>query len=204
MYAERLLAPLAANPWRAPTPLTVGPGLVGTPDRPLLACATAASVVQTTRGAYRLDALEPDMSLPTRGGAVVRVQNTEAIHFSRMELHQKPQLAPIRFDPGSLPGQLHDVAVLLSPDCPVFNTPDPDTALGATFPASAYCNGATIRHVIPDEGIDYVQLRLSGPCEICIGGLWVRTEGQSDVPTAYPVTATSRYSDQRVFTPLKD
>jgi len=176
MYPELHQAPSTTNPWRALPACATDTDADPAPARPLLACATG-SVLRGTEGACRLDALQPGAALVSRSGAVVHLRRTETLHISRLDLHRCPQLAPIRFDPGTLPGQVGDLAVLLSPDCPVFTAPDPNSALGGAFPAAAFCNGATVRHVIPDGGIDYVRICLSEPAEICIGGLWVRMQG---------------------------
>ncbi len=167
-------------------------------ERPLLSLV-AEAVVQTPDGPCRVDSLIPGACLTTRSGAQVTLLSATSLHLSRMELHQQPRLAPIRFDPGTLPGQADDVALLLAPDLPVFFDPAPGVALAGSFPAEAFCNGGTVRPVVPEDGVHYIRLDLSATADIRVSGVWVQSSGDRAIAVQAPSAPVDVPAESRVF-----
>lgn len=143
----------------------------------------ATSLIRTTLGLRMAKDLSVGDHLYTRSGTPQPLTRIDHIKITTCGIHDDAALAPVRFDPGALPGMSGDTAILLSPDCPVSMAADAtDTR---QFPARAHCNGGMIRRVIPDAGIHYIRLGFQTPQDICLGGLWV-TQDADATPWAMP------------------
>lgn len=170
-----------------------------TPARPHQSFA-ADTPIQTRDGVQRVDALAVGDRVLTRSGEYAQIEHIDRIHLSRQQLLDAPEIAPIRFDPGALPGMSDGPAMLLSPDLPIEWTPEPNTT--TSHPARAFCDGGLIRCVIPDEGIDYIRLHFKQAQRLCVGGLWVELDRTKRHGRARPVPAPTLVHDTRVFRPL--
>jgi len=97
--------------------------------------------------------------------------------YSAEALQEAPHLAPIRFDEGALPGL--ETSLLLSPQHRVLHcSAVAQLYFGAPevlLPAKGLVNGATIRAVIPADGITYVHIMCASHQIVQVGGLWAET-----------------------------
>lgn len=197
MQSHRTVAQPFAAPFPPPT-VDPAPDAMQEPARQSLADST---LVQTTKGLATLGSLGAGQRLLTRSGTFEHVTAIGRTHLTRRQLQDNPELAPIRFDPGALPGMLEDVATLVSPDCPVAWSASPRG--GGRYPARAFCDGGLIRSVIPDDGITYVRVHFATAQEIRAGGIWVHLapEDQKIIPMACPVPRPD--NEIRMFRPLR-
>lgn len=199
---EALPPQITARPVNKNTPIDPPPAA-----GPHLMAFEAATPIQTPSGVRRVDALCAGDWVLTRSGTSVPILSIDTIHLTAKQLHEAPNSAPIRFDPGALPDMPEAEAVLLAPDLPITWSPEPGTAIGAHYPARAFCDGGLIRWVIPAEGVRYIRLHLADPQQICAGGIWVvlnetQETDRSIAHVPVPVPAPSRRNDIRVFRPL--
>lgn len=158
--------------------------------------------VQTSNGLVALGSLSVGQRLMTRAGTLEPITGIERIHFTKRQLQHTPDLAPIRFDPGALPGMEEEgVATLVSPDCIISWSASPLS--NGRYPARAFRDGGLIRSVIPEEGITYIQLCFATTLEIRAGGIWVHLAPgeQTILSTACPVQNPD--NETRVFRPLR-
>lgn len=161
----------------------------------------AATLVQTPKGVARIDRLAAGDRVLTRSGAFEPVTQIDHFHLTNRELHDTPDAAPIRFDPGALPGVPDGPAILISPDCAISWGQGPD---GAThFPARAFCDGGLIRWVIPEGGIHYIRLHFETAQQLYIGGLWVSLDQASDAPHETNAAIPVLVHDSCVFRPIR-
>ncbi len=166
----------------------------------------ASTPIQTPDGIRLISALTPGDLVSTRGGGTARVMSIDSLHLSVDDLHRCPDAAPIRFDPNTLPGMANDVALLVSGNLPV-HVPPPAGGLESItgnnqFPAKAFCDGGSIRAVIPEEGIRYVNLHLDGTHQICAAGVWVEADASVPITHLPRTPSQSRVRDIGGFHPL--
>lgn len=161
----------------------------------------AATPVQTASGMQRLDALVVGQRVLTRSGAFEPITRIDCLTLTKRQLLDNPDIAPIRFDPGALPGMPNERATLISPDCPIAWT---DGQTGSDrFPARAFCDGGLIRWVMPDEGIHYIQLFFATTQQIDVGGVWVELYAGERAPCATPTHVPKPVNEIRMFRPLQ-
>lgn len=160
----------------------------------------AATPVQTASGVQRLDALIVGQRVLTRAGTLNPITRIEHLTLTKRQLHDNPDIAPIRFDPGALPGMPDETATLISPDCPIAWA---DGATGSDkFPARAFCDGGLIRWVMPDEGIHYIQVFFATTQQIDVGGIWVELTAGDRMPCAAVTPVPKPATEIRMFRPL--
>lgn len=162
----------------------------------------AATPVYTPKGVERIDALAVGQRVLTRSGAFEPIIQIDHLHLTNRQLRDTPEAAPIRFDPGALPGMPDGPAILVSSDCPITWAEGPQCA--DRFPARAFCDGGLIRWVIPEDGIHYVRLHFEQTQQLCVGGLWVELDRKPETRCNTNVLAPRLVHDSRVFRPLRD
>lgn len=162
----------------------------------------AATPVQTPRGICRLDDVRIEDHVQTHSGAFVKVTETDIWTITQQELHDTPEIAPIRFDPGALPDMSADRAILVSPDLPIHWNADDADGLGPCYPARAFSDGGLIRKVIPEGGITYIRLYLARPEQLCLAGLWCTLHSDTPGSVLASVPGQKHPWDKRVFRPL--
>lgn len=162
----------------------------------------AATPVYTPKGVERIDALTVGQRVLTRSGAFEQITQIDHHRLTNRQLHDMPDAAPIRFDPGALPGMPDGPAILVSSDCPIAWAEGPQGT--DHFPARAFCDGGLIRWVIPEDGIHYIRLHFEQSQQLCIGGLWVELTRESETRSGVNALAPTLVRDSRVFRPLRD
>lgn len=161
----------------------------------------AETPVQTSAGVQRLTALKVGDHVMTRSGTLQPITRIDHTVFTKRQLQTMPEAAPIRFDPGALPGLPEDIETLVSPDCPIAWSEN-DAKL-ERFPAHAFCDGGLIRSVIPDEGIHYIRLQFATAHQICVGGIWIELSPDDTKVVEFPQRAPKLIHEIRVFRPLR-
>lgn len=163
---------------------------------------SAQAEIATQGGPKAATSLRPGDRLATRDGGTVSVV---AVHLHRVtpeDLLHSSRNAPIRIEPGALPGVDLLGAQLLAPDQHVL-LDDPSLPTGPCLvPARALCTGGAIRRVLPEDGVIYVELTVEAPHLINAGGLWVEVGDVQDAPRHGTRPAQVCLDDTRVFTPL--
>lgn len=162
----------------------------------------AATPVQTDHGMKRMDALSVGDRVLTRSGAFAPIAAIDRVALTKNQLHDAPDVAPIRFDPGALPDMPDGPATLLSPDCAVAWSTDAHNT--TTFPARAFCDGGLIRRVIPSEGVTYIRLHFDAAQEICAGGIWVALDRVACACDQSTLPGPALVHDACVFRPLRE
>lgn len=172
-------------------------------------CATIP--LQTRTGPQAAGTLKAGQQIRTRDNTFATITQVERTHLTRLELHDAPASAPIRFEPGALPGMENSAAVLLSPDCIIFwidTVAEAGLNIGPAaimprFPAKAFCDGGLIRRVIPDDGITYVRLHFDAAHQICTGGLCVSFAPEGDAILEEASLAPPKLVHEiRIFRPI--
>lgn len=188
MQLHQEFQPFAANTGRRPSsdideaqPQDVLPDPIG---------FEASTPIKTPSGTVQIGDLRVGDIVTTHTGRTARIACIDRRHLSAAALHASPDAAPIRFEAGALPGMTEEISLLLSGDLPVtvpavINGAETDATSLTQFPAKAFCDGGLIRHVIPEDGVHYVNLRLDGTHQICAAGIWV--EADASCPNALPV-----------------
>lgn len=166
----------------------------------------ATTPILTPNGTTQANKLEVGDHVNTRNGGTARILSIDHFNLSAANLRQRPETAPIRFDPSALPGMSDDTALLISAELPIQIPVLTTGAGGATdarlfsqFPAKAFCDGGPIRVVIPEDGVRYINLHLEGAHEICAAGLWIDVESTCPVKLATKVPPQLRSSDRCEF-----
>ncbi|GAB5449192.1 Hint domain-containing protein [Gymnodinialimonas sp.] len=161
----------------------------------------APTLIQTPGGKQRLDTLEVGQHVLTRASAFAQITGIDHTRFTKRDLQDNPDFAPIRFDAGALPGVPEDGAALVSPDCLINWAEDPDGI--DRFAANSFCDGGLIRRVIPEDGIHYIRLHFEGPQQLCIGGIWVELGPDTCPALDMPRRAPKLVQEIRIFRPLR-
>ncbi|OAN69453.1 hypothetical protein A8B78_21515 [Jannaschia sp. EhC01] len=161
----------------------------------------ADTLIETATGMRPLQNLTVGEKVMTRAGTFQPITGIIHTHFTTSQLQDTPDLAPIRFDPGALPGMPEDTATLVSPDCPIA------WAEGANgidhFPARAFCDGGLIRRVIPEDGIHYIRLLFATPQEICAGNIWLELSREDRSDAGRSCRVPKLVQEIRVFRPMR-
>lgn len=183
------------------------PSEINLRDQPLTAqlpqqSLDAATPVHTPTGVERVDALVVGHRVLTRSGAYAAITQIEHLHLSNRQLHDTPEAAPVRFDPGALPGIPDGPAILVSSDCPISWAEAPNDI--DRFPARAFCDGGLIRCVLPEDGIHYIRLYFEQTQQLCVGGLWIEINQKTEARNNARGLAPRLVHDSRVFRPLRD
>lgn len=171
----------------------------------------ASTPIRTPSGITQVGALAAGDLVTTHTGRAVRIVSVNRRHLSAAELHNRPDDAPIRFDPAALPGMLDGITLLLSGDLPMTvpamaNGPDGsegDAPQISQFPARAFCDGGLIRRVIPEEGVHYVKLCLEGTHQICAAGLWVEADACCQINRPATIPSQWHGRDTCEFRPIR-
>lgn len=160
----------------------------------------AQTPIQTEHGFQALSELSLGQRVLTRLGTLEPITEIEHFHFTKRQLHDMPEATPVRFDPDALPSMTDTSAVLISADCPVSWTEDPNSL--TRFPAKAFCDGGLIRRVIPEEGIHFIRLHLATTQQICAGGIWVELDVDGATNVVFDVHVPKQDQDIRTFRPI--
>ncbi|UWQ95010.1 Hint domain-containing protein [Rhodobacteraceae bacterium M385] len=160
----------------------------------------AQTPIQTEQGFQALSELSVGQRVLTRLGTLEPITEIEHFHFTKRQLHDMPEAAPVRFDPNALPSMTETSAILISADCPVSWAEDPNSL--TRFPAKAFCDGGLIRRVIPEEGIHFIRLHLPAAQQICAGGIWVELDADRTSEVAFDVHVPQLVQDIRIFRPI--
>ncbi len=153
--------------------------------------------IKTERGFVFARGLTSGDRVIFEDGRTAKVTEVMQTSFSADTLRDHPELAPIRFDAGSLGAARPSRAVLFSPECRIGigdATGDTDAAMiSARVPARQFINGSTIRRVIPEDGIRYVMVGLDDGGFIRVEGLYFSTRSKRRhlLPMAPPLSALS-------------
>ncbi|ABD54014.1 Hint domain-containing protein [Jannaschia sp. CCS1] len=182
-----------APPQMGTLPFPIAAQEAGPASAPPHRALDAGTLVRTPLGVQPVKSLSVGDHLVTRSGTPAPITGIDHLLVSRRQMQDDATLAPIRFDPGALPGMPDAPAILVSPDCPIFRSADASDL--RPFPARAFCDGGRVRRVIPDDGIHYIRLHFGAPHDICVGGVWMElgadtacgphTSGQKPAPVPH-------------------
>ncbi|MEJ6392336.1 Hint domain-containing protein [Gymnodinialimonas sp. 2305UL16-5] len=129
------------------------------PFAPRISALVADGWVSTAEGRKQVFDLVPgdELHMPGHGKAIV--QALRARVFSAADLQDHPDQRPIRIDAEALAPGFPRCATLAAPGQPIARRDHPGcTPFPGLARAYALCNGGSIRPVIPEDGITYIEV----------------------------------------------
>lgn len=148
-----------------------------------LTAFVAGTRIGTQSGLCRVEDLSIGDRILTRENGYQPVIWRGTHHISAATLRTELHLAPIRFDAGACDSFEPNTPVLVAPRHRILHRPDhAESVLGQSevlVAARAFVNGASIRPVIPDEGVTYVHVMCAEPQVVLGEAGWSETMSKS-------------------------